>query len=218
MHAETLLEDAVFDKRAIRAIVVTQRTVADLGLPDGVTLPQILDGAQQQGLLLCPADTGPYLRMALSEQATSLDSVMSSGRAPTGAITVAAETLSDDNDYPKGFYLRVVDGQAWLRGYRCDDEHPWSADDRFVFRWPRTLIELGPTQADGRAQAVPVKDSSSVWYGESGASQPRECQDGILDPWKTQYPDSPLRLRPRAGLSPRATNIASARCHFLTSS
>ena len=58
-HAETLLEDAVFDKRAIRAIVVTQRTVADLGLPDGVTLPQILDGAQQQGLLLCPADTGP---------------------------------------------------------------------------------------------------------------------------------------------------------------
>ena len=132
-HAETLLEDAVFDKRAIRAIAVTQRTVADLGLPDGVTLPQILDGAQRQGLLLCPADTGPYLRMALSEQATSLDSVMSSGRAPTGAITVAAETLSDDNDYPKGFY-RVVDGQAWLRGYRCDDEHPWSADDRFVFR------------------------------------------------------------------------------------
>ena len=133
-HAETLLEDAVFDERAIRAIVVTQRTVADLGLPDGVTLPQILDGAQQQGLLLCPADTGPYLRMALSEQATSLDSVMSSGRAPTGAITVAAETLSDDDNYPKGFYLRVVDGQAWLRGYRCDDEHPWSADDRFVFR------------------------------------------------------------------------------------
>lgn len=133
-HAETLLEDAVFDKRAIRAIEVTGRTVGDLGLPDGVTLPQILESAQQQGLLLCPADTGPYLRMVLSEQAASLDSVMSTGTAPDGALTVAAETLSDDDDYPKGFYLRVVDGQAWLRGYRCDDEHPWSADDRFIFR------------------------------------------------------------------------------------
>jgi hypothetical protein len=133
-HAETLLEDAVFDQRAIRAIEVTERTVADLGLPDGVTLPQILERAQQRGLLLCPADTGPYLRMALSQQATSLDSVMSSGKAPAGALTVAAETLSADDDYPRGFYLRVVDGQAWLRGYRCDDEHPWSADDRFVFR------------------------------------------------------------------------------------
>lgn len=132
VHAETLLEDAVFDERAIPAIVVTERTVADVGLPYGVTLPQILEGAQQQGLLLCPADTGPYLRMALSEQATSLASVTSSGRAPTGALTVAAETLSDDDDYPKGFYHRVVDGQAWLRGYRCDDEHPWSADDQFV--------------------------------------------------------------------------------------
>ena len=111
-HAETLLKDAVFDKRATRAISVTERTVTDLGLHDGVTLPQILESAKQHGLLLYPADTGPYLRMALSEQATSLDSVMSSGRAPAGALTVAADTLSDDADYPKGFYLRVVDGQA----------------------------------------------------------------------------------------------------------
>ncbi|MCY1241037.1 hypothetical protein D9M72_539170 [compost metagenome] len=74
--------------------------------------------------------------MALNEQVTSSDSVMSSGRAPDGALTVASEALSRDDDYPKGFYLRVVDGQAWLRGYRCDDEHTWSPDDRFIFQLP----------------------------------------------------------------------------------
>ena len=137
-HAETLLENAVFETRTAQTVAVTERTVAELSLPDGGSLSQILEAAQQQNLLLCPADTGPYLRLALDEQATSADSVMSSGRAPTGSLTVASPVLSEDDEYPKGFYLRVVDGQPWLRGYRCDDEHVWSADDRFIFRVPET--------------------------------------------------------------------------------
>lgn len=63
-HAKTLLEEAVFDKQTIRAVVVTERSVAGLGLPEGATLPEILEVAKEQGLLLCPADTGPYMRMA----------------------------------------------------------------------------------------------------------------------------------------------------------
>ena len=137
-HAETLLEHAVFETRTAQTVAVTERTVAELGLPDGGSLSQILEAAQQQNLLLCPADTGPHLRLELIEQATSADSVMSSGRAPTGSLTVASAPLSDDDEYPKGFYLRVVDGEPWLRGYRCDDEHVWSSDDRFVFRVPET--------------------------------------------------------------------------------
>ncbi|MFE5836356.1 hypothetical protein [Arthrobacter sp. NPDC056493] len=135
-HAETLLGDVVFDDQPSRPVVVTERTVAELGRPDGATLAQIFEAAQQQGLLLCPLDTGPYLRLALNEQVASGDSVMSSGRAPDGALTVASEALIMDDEYPKGFYLRVVDGQAWLRGYRCDDRHAWSPDDRFIFQLP----------------------------------------------------------------------------------
>lgn len=135
-HAETLLEDVAFRDRSPRPVMVAERTVAELGLPGGATLPQIFEVAQQQGLLLCPVDTGPYLRLALNGQVESCDSVMSSGRAPDGGLTVAAEVLSHDDEYPKGFYLRVVDGQAWLRGYRCDDEHMWSPDDRFIFQLP----------------------------------------------------------------------------------
>ena len=135
-HAETLIEEGVFDDSVRRPVVVTERTVAELGLTKGATLSHIFDVAQQQGLSLCPAYTAPYLRMALNAQPASRDSAMSSGRAPDGGLTVAALAFSRDDEYPKGFYLRVVDGQKWLRGYRCDDAHRWSPDDRFIFQLP----------------------------------------------------------------------------------
>lgn len=63
-HAETLIEDVIFDDQASRPVMVTERTVAELGLPIGATLTRIFEVAQQQGLSLCPVDTAPYLRMA----------------------------------------------------------------------------------------------------------------------------------------------------------
>ncbi|WP_104160932.1 hypothetical protein [Arthrobacter sp. ZGTC212] len=136
VHAETLLQDVVFDERDSHPVMVTERTVAELGLSHGATLPQIFEAAQRQGLLLCPMDAGPYLRMVWTDQTASRDSVMSSGRAPEGGLTVAAEAFRADHEYPKGFYLRVVDGHSWLRGYRCDDQHLWSPADRFIFQLP----------------------------------------------------------------------------------
>lgn len=144
-HAETLLAHPVFDDRAGEPIVVVARTVAVLGEPDGATLPGVFAAAAAQGLRLCPPDTGPYLRLALTEQADSTDSVLSAGRAPADAITVASPPLDDDVDYPKGFYLRVVDGRPWLRGYRCDDLHVFAPSDRFAFR----QAEDGIGRADG---------------------------------------------------------------------
>ena len=134
-HAEALLADAVFDDAASQhTITVVESSVDDLGLRDGASLSQIFTTAEARGLLLCPPTTGPYLRLAVDEQASAPDSVLSAGRAPSGSLTVATPVLSDDDEYPKGFYLRVIDGQAWLRGYRCDDEHIWSPEDRFVFQ------------------------------------------------------------------------------------
>ena len=135
-HAEVLFESVAFDDRAGQDVVIVERTVADLGLSGGAVLSEIFSAALKQGLLLCPPDIGPYLRLALQTQTAALDSLMSSGRAPRGAVTVASLPLSDDDEYPKGFYLRVVDGRLWLRGYRCDDQHVWSPEDRFAFRLP----------------------------------------------------------------------------------
>ena len=133
-HAETLLGHRVFDPRDREEISIVEREAGDLGLSTGATLPEIFQAAQEQGLALCPPDTGPYLRLALTRQASAPDSVLSAGRSPAGALTVASAPLSDDDEFPKGFYLRVVDGQQWLRGYRCDDEYRFSPEDRFAFR------------------------------------------------------------------------------------
>lgn len=136
VHAENLLVNVAFDERAGQDVVIIERTVSELGLTAGAVLSQIFTAAQKQGLLLCPPDTGPYLRLALRRQATASDSEMSSGRAPRGAVTVASAPLSEDDEYPKGFYLRVVDGRPWLRGYQCDDQHVWSPEDSFAFQLP----------------------------------------------------------------------------------
>ncbi|WP_192796768.1 hypothetical protein [Serinicoccus kebangsaanensis] len=53
-----------------------------------------------------------------------------------GSIHVASEPLSEDEAYPKGFYLRVVDDEPWLRGYRCDDSYEWGPEQRLALTKP----------------------------------------------------------------------------------
>jgi hypothetical protein len=132
--AQTLLDDPVFARTEAEAVAIVERTVAQLGLKNGVTLARILASAQEQGLLPCPPYAGPYLRLAMLDQPAAPDSVMSKGQPPTGAVHIASERLRAEYDFPRGFYLRVVDGTPWLRGFRCSDDAPWSLDDRFAFR------------------------------------------------------------------------------------
>lgn len=134
-YAEQLLFDATFET-SVEEVLVLELSVADLGYPTGATLPQIFARADQLGLALCPTLTAPYLRLAMADQASASDAVLSCGRAPSGSLTVASPALRADDEYPKGFYLRVIAGRPWMRGYRCDDHHVWSPDDRFAFRRP----------------------------------------------------------------------------------
>jgi hypothetical protein len=135
--AEVLLADPLFagaDAEIPASVEVVECTVGQLGLDDGATLPQILAAGQEQGLASCAPFTGPYLRLAMPDQPSAPDSVMSAGRPPLGALHVASERLRVEDDYPRGFYLRVVEGTLWLRGFRCSDDAPWSTGDRFAFR------------------------------------------------------------------------------------
>ena len=134
-HAEALLAEALGEGASeAEAVSVVERSVRELGLPEGGTLPEIYDRAESEGLRLCPSATAAYMRLVTTDQASAPDIVLSSGRAPTGSLTVATPRLRKDDDFPAGLYLRVIDGQSWLRGYTCDDQHVWAADDRFVFR------------------------------------------------------------------------------------
>lgn len=131
--ARTLLDDDVFDRPTPQSVTVVQRSLKELDLAAGAALPLVFEAAQDQGLALCPADTGPYLRLVWRTQPNAPDAIMSNGRAPTGSLTVAAPLLRADDDYPKGFYLRVIDDRLWLRGYHCDLSYAWDPDDSFVF-------------------------------------------------------------------------------------
>jgi hypothetical protein len=135
-HAETLLAHPAFDDPAGRTLRIVERTVEQLGLEKGAVQSRVFTAARSHGLELCPVVTGPYLRLALMDQANAPDSVLSAGRGPAGALHIASEALSEDVEYPKGFYLRVVDGQSWLRGYRCDDEYVWTPGQRLAFVSP----------------------------------------------------------------------------------
>ncbi|GAA3027667.1 hypothetical protein [Microbacterium dextranolyticum] len=132
-HAETLIAHPAFDDLATHSVRIVTRSVAQLGLGEGGTLPEIFAAAAAQGLALCPVVTAPYLRLAWTTQSTSANSVLSAGESPDGALNIAAPLLSDDVEFPKGFYLRVVDGRLWLRGYRCDDLYVLPPDVRFAF-------------------------------------------------------------------------------------
>jgi hypothetical protein len=132
-NAETLLAHSAFDNPVGQTIRVVERTVEQLGLEKGAVQSLVFAAARSQGLELCPLVTGPYLRLALMDQANAPDSILSAGRGPTGAIHIASEPVSEDAQYPKGFYIRVVDGQAWLRGYRCDDTYVWAPGQRLAF-------------------------------------------------------------------------------------
>ncbi len=134
--AETLLDDPLFasnEAETAATVQIVECTVGQLGLTVGATLPEILASAREHDLLPCPPFTGPYLRLAMPDQPTAPDSVLSKGRPPTGALHVASARLRAAYDYPRGFYLRVVEGTPWLRGFRCSDDAPWSPDDRFAF-------------------------------------------------------------------------------------
>lgn len=69
------------------------------------------------------------------DQQNSTNSILSAGKKPANSLAIASLPLGTD-DFPKGFYLRVVDGVPWLRGYRCEDAYEFAPEDAFIFQIP----------------------------------------------------------------------------------
>lgn len=123
----------------VSVVETTELSVAQLGLQAGGTFEQVLEHAKLAGLLLCPLELAPHLRLQLPEQPEgSLGHPQTQKRAPPGALTVASAPLSDNDEVPKGFYLRRIDGVLWLRGYISWGGHIWSPEDVFIFLRPKS--------------------------------------------------------------------------------
>ncbi|MBS4197995.1 helicase [Lederbergia citri] len=109
-------------------------TVGNLGFPIGATTAQIFKKANELGLELCPLELGPYLRLEYLDQPEGYSgNSLQRHQAPSGSITISSGILSEDVEFPKGFYLRKIKGELWLRGYRADHLHVWNHDDHFIF-------------------------------------------------------------------------------------
>lgn len=134
-YAERLFSDDKFiTSDAVYSLKTIELTVHDLGFAEGATMPQIIKRANEVGLDLCPLELGPHLRLQYPDQPEGfLGKPSSQHQAPYGSITVASEILSEDENFPKGFYLRRIDGVLWLRGYTCGSEHVWKPDDHLIF-------------------------------------------------------------------------------------
>lgn len=107
-------------------------SIADLGLGDGGRLEEVFAAAMQQGLALCPLATAAYLRLVHTERESS-DSELRRQRPPEGALNIGSPVLDPQFEVPKGFYLRTVDGQRWLRSYRCDLDYILPPSMIYVF-------------------------------------------------------------------------------------
>lgn len=140
-YGEKLLSDGKFTTTETKySIKTVALTVRDLGFPDGTTMPQLYKQAKELGLELCPLELGPYLRLEYLDQPEGNTGNSShQNQAPSGSITIASEIVSDDEDFPKGFYLRKIDGVLWLRGYLADDLHVWNPEDQFIFSQSKKL-------------------------------------------------------------------------------
>ena len=124
---------------AVSQIEIVELCVGDLGYREGASIGQIHDRAAACGLLLCPLELAPHLRLQYVDQPEGyIGFPPSQHQAPHGSLTVASRELTSDHDAPKGFYLRRIEGVLWLRGYRSGPNHVWGVADRFVFCRPQT--------------------------------------------------------------------------------
>jgi hypothetical protein len=132
--AEELIGSDRFATAATRRLVeVVEVSAAALGLVRGGTTAEVRSRASRFGLGPCPIELAPYFRLQYRNQPEAdPDTAAQPHQAPAGALTVVSEPLVQDDAFPKGFYLRRLDGILWLRGYRCDRAHVWAPQDCFA--------------------------------------------------------------------------------------
>ena len=134
-YANILISSNLFITSKTRQVVsVIEISIKDLGFSDGANLVEIRNRASELGLLECPIELGPYFRLQYLDQVE--DKEISKNKAPKGSVTIISKPLLDSDDFPKGFYLRRINGKLWLRGYKCDMEYKWEPFDTLAFLVP----------------------------------------------------------------------------------
>ena len=134
-YAEAFISHPHFSSGQPEEMTVTIASLKELGLEKGATLDALFQHIQETPFKPCPPDTGFFLRLAWPDQPQSQNSVLTgTHNSPDQAVTVLSEMLETDDAFPKGLYLRKVDGNLWLRGYVCDSAYCFPGDALFALK------------------------------------------------------------------------------------
>lgn len=132
-YAEKYISSLCFSARGPEEITVVIASLEESGLERGASLDELFRRIKGTQFRPCPPDTGFFLRLAWTDQPQSQNSILSGTHSsPDQAVTVLSEMLERDDTFPKGLYLRKVDGNLWLRGYVCDSDYRFPGDALFA--------------------------------------------------------------------------------------
>ena len=138
-YAEKYISHPCFSDGGPGEMAVAIISLAELGLERGASLDELFWYIKGTQFSPCPPDTGFFLRLAWTDQPQSQNSILTGTHSsPDQAVTVLSEKLERDDAFPKGLYLRHVDGNLWLRGYVCDSAYRFPGDALFALEMYRT--------------------------------------------------------------------------------
>ena len=131
-YARIIFDSSEFDTAQNCSVTIIECSLLDIGLPSGGNFESIRNAIELVNLSYCPVSLAPYVRLKYKDQSPS--NIQTVHQHPHGSITIFSKPLSDDDDFPKGFYLRNYDGKLWLRGYTCSNDYYWQPNDRMIFQ------------------------------------------------------------------------------------
>lgn len=138
-YAEQYISHPSFSAKEPGELTAAIISLKESGLENGASLDELFRYIRGTQFSPCPADTGFFLRLAWTDQPQSQNSVLTGTHSsPESAVTVLSEMPERDEAFPRGLYLRNVDGSLWLRGYVCDSAYRFPADALFAFEMRKT--------------------------------------------------------------------------------
>ena len=133
-YAETFFAHPAFLTENTREMKIAIASLREIGLGNGATLNEVLRHIEKCAFKPCQPNTGLFLRITWVNQPKSQNSILGGMHcSPDQAVVVLSEQIEADDAFPKGLYLRNVDGRLWLRGYVCDSDYRFSGNDLFAF-------------------------------------------------------------------------------------
>ena len=133
-YAKVLITSDIFVTSFQKRIAnIVELSIHDLGFENGATFTEIIQKIQKYGFMLCPLEIGPYLRLSYMDQKEEIES--GKNKAPKGSITIFSKIEKEqEEEFPKGFYIRKMDGKLWLRGYVCPMDYLWEPQARITLQ------------------------------------------------------------------------------------